>query len=447
MGERIKLTKRFVDRVRSRPVDREKVHWDAELVRFGLRQKSRRPDGSPGALSYVIQYRNREAISRRLTIGSANAITPDQARRMARSVLARVDDPRERHDPAAEKREARETITFRELVDAYLISDAWLTKAASTRAVESGLIARHLVPLLGKRLAREIARRDAEKTFRDIRDGRTAVDRPSGKLRGRVRVTGGVGTARRTLQLASTIFAFAVEQGIIASNPCFGLKLGSSGTRDTIIEDEGGYAALFRALAELEAERVITKPAANALRLIALTGARRGEILNLRGRHLDLPRQRIVLAAHEHKAGRRTGRPKVIVLPTAAIAILEAIVAGGIEPNEFAIKSARLGAPISLKKPWAKVRECANLPPALTMHGLRHSIGSHLAMDGASGPQIQAALGHATIATSVRYIHFAEARKNALAERAAAVAVAGLQSAQHDDGRTNEITTTPRKSR
>src|SRR5262249_62023803 len=114
----------------------------------------------------------------------------------------------------------------------------------------------------------------------------------------------------------------------------------------------------------------------------------------------------------------------------AAVATRAGVVGGGIEPDEVASKSAKQGAPISLKKPWAKVRQRADLPPALTMHGLRHSIGSHLAMDGASGPQIQAALGHANIATSVRYIHFAETRKNALAERAAAPAVAGLESAK-----------------
>ena len=73
------------------------------------------------------------------------------------------------------------------------------------------------------------------------------------------------------------------------------------------MEDEAGYAALFGALAELESERAITGPAANALRLIALTGTRRGEIVKLRGRHLELTRHRIVLAPQEHKTGRRTG--------------------------------------------------------------------------------------------------------------------------------------------
>jgi integrase len=430
MGDRIKLTKRHLDWVRAHPTDKDHVHWDAELARFGLRQKVRRPDGTPGALSYLIQYRNREGISRRYTVGNANAITPEEARRIARGLLARIDDPRERYDPAADKSEAREAATFREVVNAYLVSDAWQKKAPGTRAIEGGLITHHLLPLLGKRIAREVTRRDMEKAFRDIRDGKTAVDKPSGKPRGRIRVTGGVGTSRRTLQLAGSIFAYGVEQGIIPSNPCVGLKLGSSGTRETIVEDEAEYTGLFRALTELENEQAITEPTADALRVIALTGARRGEILNLRGRHLDLGRQRIELAPHEHKAGRRTGRTKVISLPAAAVTILAAKFAGGIEPDDLVFKSSKPGAPISLKKPWAKVRERAGLPASLTMHGLRHSIGSHLAMNGASGPQIQAALGHANIASTGRYIHFAEARKNALAERAAAPAVAGLESAK-----------------
>lgn len=438
MGDRNKLTKRYVDGVRSHPSDRDRLHWDAELARFGLRQKGRRPDNTPGALSYVIQYRNREGLSRRFTLGNANAVTPEEARQLARSLLARIDDPRERYDPAAEKDEIHAAETFEQMVDIYLLSDAWLRKAQSTRDVESGLIKRHLLPLLGKRRVREITRRDMEKTLRDIRDGRTAVDQKSSKPRGRIRVTGGAGTARRTLQLASAIFAYGLDQALISINPCVGLKLGSNGTRDAIVEDETGYAGLFRALNELEAEREITDPAANALRLITLTGARRGEILNLRGRHLELSRQRIVLAPHEHKAGRRTGRPKFISLPAAAVPILTSAIAAGIEPNDLVFKSSRPGSPISLKKPWAKVRARAGLPPGLTIHGLRHSIGSHLAMAGASGPEIQAALGHASIATSVRYIHFAEARKNALAERAAAPAVAGLESVK-GDGESAEI--------
>jgi hypothetical protein len=46
MGDRIKLTKRQVDWIRAHPADEERVWWDAEVARFGLRKKAVRPDTS-----------------------------------------------------------------------------------------------------------------------------------------------------------------------------------------------------------------------------------------------------------------------------------------------------------------------------------------------------------------------------------------------------------------
>jgi hypothetical protein len=296
LTRRAKITKRFVDRLRAHPSDKDEFFWDAEIARFGLRQAGR-------ALSYVIQYRNHEGKSRRVTVANANTVTPDEARRRALALLIRIDDPGERYDPVEEKREARQAETFEQLAEAYQTSLAWLAKAQSTRDVERGLITWHLLPLLGKKSVRDIKRTDIEQTFADIRDGKTAVDRASGKPRGRVRVRGGIGTARRTMQLAGAIFSYGMDRGIIPSNPCARMKLGSSGTRDTIIEDETEYAMLFRALADLEHEHGITRPAADALRTIALTGARRGEILGLRGRHLDLQRQPLCLLPMSTRRG------------------------------------------------------------------------------------------------------------------------------------------------
>jgi site-specific recombinase XerD len=53
------------------------------------------------------------------------------------------------------------------------------------------------------------------------------------------------------------------------------------------------------------------------------------------------------------------------------------------------------------------VREEAKLPPTLGLHGLRHSIASHLAMSGAQAPEIMTVMGHRQLSTVQRYIHFA----------------------------------------
>jgi integrase len=75
---------------------------------------------------------------------------------------------------------------------------------------------------------------------------------------------------------------------------------------------------------------------------------------------------------------------------------------------------------------WAKVRAEAGLPAALTLHGLRHSYGSHLAMSGGEAAEIMTALGHAQMSTAARYVHWAQDARQALSERGAAVAVAGM---------------------
>jgi integrase len=63
----------------------------------------------------------------------------------------------------------------------------------------------------------------------------------------------------------------------------------------------------------------------------------------------------------------------------------------------------------------------------LGLHGLRHSIGTTLAMSGASAVELMELLGHKQIETTLRYVHFAERARSTLAERAAALATAGLK--------------------
>jgi integrase len=416
-----KLTKRFIDALK--PIEgHDAFHWDDGLSGFGVRIK-------PSSLaSYIVQYRTGEGATRRLTLGKVGTVTPHEARALARDALGAVAHGR---DPSAERKAARAAVTFDDLVGAYLQSDAWARKSPSTKGVDIGRIDRHLRPLLGKHVITVITRHDIVKVFRAIKDGRTAADMPSGKPHGRIRVTGGEGTARRTIGLAGAMFSFAVKEGWITSNPCQGIDKGRDSQRDTILESAEDYARMFAALARLEAAHTVSSSAAAAIQLLAMTGMRRGEVVGLKWRNIDLTNGRIVLQSHEHKTGRATGRAKIIPLPAMAQEVIASITAGG--PDDLVIRSAKDGARIDLKRVWERVRTVAGLPASLTLHGLRHSIASHLAMGGATGPEIMAAMNHANIATSQRYIHFARDRKNVLAERAASVATAGLAASRESE--------------
>ena len=75
---------------------------------------------------------------------------------------------------------------------------------------------------------------------------------------------------------------------------------------------------------------------------------------------------------------------------------------------------------------WRKVREEANLPEGIGLHGLRHSLASHMAMNGAEAAEIMTAMGHRQLGTAQRYVHWAQDARVALAERATAHIAAAL---------------------
>ena len=96
-----KLSKSFVDKVK--PVESDRIFWDAELAGFGIRVKT------SGGKSDVVQYRNRATgRSRRKTIGRHGPLmTFHQAREIARGLLA---DVARGADPVAELKTLREVV-------------------------------------------------------------------------------------------------------------------------------------------------------------------------------------------------------------------------------------------------------------------------------------------------------------------------------------------------
>jgi integrase len=405
-----KIAKRAVDG--AAPSARRYILWDSELKGFGLLVMP------SGIKSYFYQYRTREGRQRRATIGKHGEWTPAEARTKAEDYRTAV---RKGRDPLVEKRALKEAPTVGEILDAYLESESFKDKAASTQAVDRGRIERHLRPLLGRRHAHSLRQEDIRRTLNAIREGKTSKDVKTRK-RGRARVTGGQGTARMSIDLLRAIFNWAE----VKPNPCYGIKTGQSGIRETILEDTASYGRLFATLDRMEVERRIRSPLADAIRFIAFTGCRRGEAAQLRWRHVDLKQGRIVLPPQSHKTGRKTGKPREIALADAAKSIIARQPQGN--DDDFVFAPARGDGAIALSKAWRKVRAEADLPPSLGLHGLRHSIASHLAMDGAQAPEIMAAMGHRQLSTVQRYIHFAQSAKHALAERAAAVAIAGMST-------------------
>jgi integrase len=118
-----------------------------------------------------------------------------------------------------------------------------------------------------------------------VKSGKTAVSERTGNLRGRAIVEGGQGTAKKSVQLLSAILSFGISEGVTATNPSKGFKLPKDRQRE--VDDPTTLLSAFgRALVLAEQ---VGEPwqATNALRLLALTGLRHSEAVNLTWAEVD----------------------------------------------------------------------------------------------------------------------------------------------------------------
>jgi integrase len=399
----MKLTKRAIDTVKPNPTD-DVFLWDDEMPGFGLRIKP------SGVRSFIVQYRNGSGASRRMTLGKFGVLTPDEARKMAKQALA---EAARGGDPAEKRAQDRDSMTVCQLCRAYLqaadngliLGKGKRPKKASTLYIDRGRIERHILPLLGNRRVRDLTTPDIVRFMHDVAAGKTAVDLKTG-FRGRAIVEGGAGTASRTVGLLGGILSFAVSEGIIPTNPVRGVKRRADDRREIRLTADQ-YRALGSVLAAVESEGE-NPSAVRAIRLLALTGCRRGEIEQLQWDEVDLPGRCLRLAdSKEGKSIRPLGRDAARLLaklPKDSRYILP----GNAPDKPF----------VGLPKAWLRIVGKANLP-GLTPHGLRHAFASVAADLGFSEPTIAAMLGHGTHSITGRYLHHLDSALLAAAEKVA----------------------------
>jgi len=263
-------------------------------------------------------------------------LTAEEARAEAKKWLA---DRAKGNDPIAELAASRKSETVEQLCRSYLaaakqgliLGKRNRPKKASTLATDRGRVERHILPLLGKKRVRDITNADVNRFMRGVMAGKTVADVKTG-FRGRAIVEGGAGTAARTVGLLGGIFSYAVSEGLRPDNPVRGVKRPADNKRDRRLSSEN-YRALGDALAEAEAEG--ENPAAvAAVRLLALTGARLGEIANLRSAEIDRHGRALRLADTKEGASVRP-------LGAAALGLLDGLPAGSIAVRRESLYLAR----------------------------------------------------------------------------------------------------------
>jgi integrase len=404
--------------------------WDSDLKGFGLKV-------SPtGLKTYFVWYRageGRSAARREYTLARHGEMTPDQARTEAGKILGRV---RLGEDPQAKRHTARVELDVAGLCDLYL-AEGVAMKKPTTLVSDRSRIRSHIKPLLGRRPVSAVTSSEVAKFLRDVAAGKTASPvKPSRKalstkgLKGSAitgaetrkrtdpAARGGKGTASRSLGLLGAIFAFAEREGIRADNPVRGVQKFKDHQSHRFLSGEE-LARLSDALKAAE-DAGTNQHGLNVIRLLTLTGARKGEIEGLRWSEVDFERTCLRLA--DSKTGAR-----YVPLGAAALLCLKSVrpQAGSIFvfPGAGDPEKHYVGTP----KVWEAVRAAAGLPN-VRLHDLRHTFASFGAAGGLSLPLIAALLGHKDVKTTQQYAHLADSPVKAAADRTAAAIDGAMQS-------------------
>jgi integrase len=404
----VKLNKRSIDDIPT--PDRTIIIRDDELSGFSLRVFP------TGRKVFLAQYRvggGRSGRQRRVKLGVFGTITAEEARTKAREILARAHLG---DDFADERDKVRESQTVAQLIDAWSRDGVLTNRRTGARrsevnvAGEIALANHHIRPLIGSRKVESLTKGDIQRLRTQIATGESRTRR-KGRKRGLILVSGGDGTATRTIRLLSSILSYAVDMGLIPSNPALGVRLAPGGQRHRYLSPE----ELRRLGAVLDQPMRLPAAATAAImiRLLILTGARRGEIEGLKWSEVDF--QFGMLRKETSKTG-----AKVIPLARAALQILEdqRQWASG---NQLWVFQGQRGEGHfdSLNKEWSRIRVAAGISD-VRIHDLRHTYASFGAAGGVGLPLIGGILGHRQASTTQRYAHLADTPL-----RAAANVIAG----------------------
>jgi integrase len=390
------------------------VTYDSEVKGFGCRVTA------AGARSFILNYRTRDGRERRFTIGQAPGWKVKAARKEAGDIKAGIRIGR---DPLAAlegerqvRREEAAQATMDTLCDRFEALHLPKLRGPSVRDYKS-IIKLYIRPELGKLKVRDVTHAHVERLHRKV--SQRAATR-----------------ANRTVAVLSKMFSFAaktpatddidppVPMRLDGANPAKGIDRNPEGKRDRYL-DEAERTALMKALAGLE-----DKQAASIIRLLVLTGARKGELMAARWSDFDL------LGKTWTKPGATTKQKTLHHVPLSPPAaqllhlIHDDMVAAAKAKNEappndgYVFPGRKKGQPhrIEIKRAWtdvcvaakmvkahpaknAKGEDITVMKPTARVHDLRHTYASILASSGLSLPIIGALLGHTQPSTTQRYSH------------------------------------------
>jgi integrase len=368
--ERRRLTDAAIARLR--PREREYTVWDSAVPGLGVRVRP------AGGKSYVL-LRQSSGASRRVSLGPVLSKDIGEVRRECLARLATGE-------PGDAGNRKQDVPLFRDFVEGPWKEAHFDRYKLSTRKSVGIVLSRSVLPAFGSKPLDRITPAQVRRWF-DVYS-RTAP-----------------GGANRTLDTFRQIMNYAIACGHIETNPTRGVARNRRTplTRFLSREEVGRLHGMLDEHATRGGE---CRKQADIIRLLLLTGCRKGEIVQL---HWSEVRGDALMLADS-----KTG-PRKVPLNSQARCILDRQPRGDDgfvfpsphDPSRPLCNGLRL---------WYRVRKEAGIDD-VRLHDLRHTHASHAVMNGVPVPLVSRLLGHSNVRMTLRYAHLGDRDIEAAAER------------------------------
>jgi integrase len=352
---------------------------DTEVTGFGVRINA------GGKRSFVLNYWDSTGRECRYTIGSFPTWSVEAARDRAKELRRLIDAG---HDPAGDKRERRTAPTIADLIERY-VTDHLPTKATGPYRKNDEI---RMLAEIERRLGKHSKVGDIHDN--DIRALHAGITRDRGPIR-----------ANRILSVASKMFSMSLSsragentpwRNALQGNPCKGVARNHEEGRERFFS-QAELAQISDALATYRGE------AANAVRLIMLTGCRPNEALLAQWSQFADEAGYWVKPSSHVKQRRQHKLP----LNPAALELVTKLREARKTSSPWLFQGDIPGQPLrSLFRVWEHVKRHTGIQGRL--YDLRHSFASVGAAGGLSLLIIGRLLGHSAPATTARYSHLAD---------------------------------------
>ena len=210
-------------------------------------------------------------------------------------------------------------------------------------------------------------------------------------------------TINRYIAAISVVFSYACREYGLQVNPIRKIPSLPENNERTRFLSEAERTRLFSSCRASHWDKLYL-----IVLLAITTGARKGELTELRWNDIDFERRTAYVSTTKN------GQPKVLPLTDSVIKELQLF-----NKNDSRLifeSKVKEEVAYCFTKPWKKALEDADIKD-FRFHDLRHSCASYLAQSGASLLEIADVLGHKQISVTKRYAHLCIEHKSSLINR------------------------------